>query len=146
MKELVAGNYFVKKESVLLYLVIEGIGTFLKIAKAIVLENPTTYSETDILLDFQKNPDAFIIVEESNIWPKPEVKSNKRSTLDQVKEKILPKTKEYTEDDIPELDELYVKAIKMASLEIGRVETIQMIIADHKVDRALAEMIYQKYA
>lgn len=145
MKELVAGNYFVKKESVLLYLVIEGIGTFLKIAKAIILENPTTYSETDILLDFQKNPDAFIIVEESNIWSEPEVTETPKA-VKKSKEKVEVIKKEYTEEDIPVFEQAFVNELQKRALENGRVDTIAFICTELQVEKELAEIIYQKYA
>ena len=145
MKELVAGNYFVKKESVLLYLVIEGIGTFLKIAKAIVLENPTTYSETDILLDFQKNPNAFIIVEESSIWSEPEVTETPK-VVKKSKEKVEVIKKEYTEEDIPVFEQAFVNELQKRALENGKVDTIAFICTELQVEKELAEIIYQKYA
>lgn len=145
MKELVAGNYFVKNESVLLYLVIEGIGTFLKITKAIVLENPTVYSETEILLDFQKNPDVFTIIEESSIWLKSEVTETSKIVKKGI-EKVKVTKKEYTEEDIPVLSDEFIQTIKIDSLELGRVDTVSNIVHDLKVEKELAELIYQKYA
>lgn len=145
MKELVAGNYFVKKESVLLYIVIEGIGTFLRIAKAIVLENQTVYSETDILLDFQKDPSSFTIVEESSIWPKPELIETQKQ-MKKGKEKPEVTKKEYIEEDIPSLTDEFIQTIKIGSLELGRVDTVNNIMNDIKVEKELAELIYQKYA
>lgn len=145
MKELVAGNYFVKKESVLLYLVIEGIGTFLRIANLAELENHSVYSLNDIILDFQKDPSSFTIVEESSIWPKPELIEISK-TVKKGKEKPEITKKEYTEEDIPILSDEFIQTIKIGSLELGRVDTVNNIMNDIKVEKELAELIYQKYA
>jgi hypothetical protein len=147
MKEnLVAGKYFAKKDDLVCYIEVEGIGNFLQVLGFIILNHPLVNTDS-VKTEFMRAPEDFILVEESSIWPKPDIENVEVVKIGKkVIKKVTIPEEIITNEKLPiELIDDEVSTFKTMSEEEGRDFTINQIVRLKDIPLGIAEATYNKY-